>query len=298
MSTTARSPLVEPASGLRRSRGSWRTRLAVACALAVLVVWQGSLRLPAGPDSGTRLNAAARLNSTPPAGASVPMAGDRIRLGTYNIHSGRGLDGRLDLQRTAAKLKRLDFLALNEVRGPAWLGRPDQAEQLGRLLDADWLFAPTEWRWWHDDFGNGIISRLPVRWWQRIPLPHRTSNGCRNVVLVRADVAGRALNLLVTHVEDTDRQAAVSQLQAVVDLFLALEPPTALLGDLNAAHGEPQLRRLLATPGVSDPLAKLPHTDGRIDWIITRGLECTDCGLEPAGASDHPHYWVECRLVR
>ncbi|HEY5314859.1 MAG TPA: endonuclease/exonuclease/phosphatase family protein, partial [Pirellulales bacterium] len=227
----------------------------------------------------------------------APESADRIRLGTYNIHSGRGLDGRLDLARTAANLKRLDFVGLNEVRGRGWLGRPDQAEQLGQLLAADWLFAPTEWRWWHDDFGNGAISRLPVLSWQRIPLPHRTSNGCRNAVLVRADAAGQPLNLLVTHVEDTDPRAAASQLRAVVDLFLALQPPAVLLGDLNAVRGEAQLRRLLDTPGVADPLARLPQPDRRIDWIITRGLECTDCGLEPRGASDHPHFWVECKLV-
>jgi endonuclease/exonuclease/phosphatase family metal-dependent hydrolase len=260
--------------------------------LALLVVWQGSTRVPSGADSGIALNP--WQNTLHPA-ASWPA--NRIRLGTYNIHSSRGLDGKIDIERIAANLRGLDFVGLNEVRGRGWLGQSDQAEQLGRRLEADWLFAPTEWRWWHDDFGNGVISRLKVRSWQRIPLPHRNSRSCRNAVLVAADVGGRPLNLLVAHVERDDPQAAVSQLQAVVDLFLSLQPPAVLLGDMNAVRGEPQLRRLLATPGVADPLATLPHPDLRIDWIVTRGLETTDRGFEPRGPSDHPHFWVECRLV-
>jgi len=261
------------------------------CVLAVLVGWQGSMRIPAGADSGIALNHAAANRP------AAPLPTNRIRLGTYNIHSSRGLDGRSDIGRIAANLHRLDFVGLNEVRGCGWFGQPDQAEQLGRQLDADWLFAPTEWRWWHDDFGNGVISRLDTTSWQRIPLPHRNSRSCRNVVLVSAQLRGRPLNLLVAHVERDNPQAAVSQLQAVVDLFLSLAPPAVLLGDLNAVRDEPQLRRLLATPGVADPLARLPHPESRIDWIVTRGLETTDCGFAPRGPSDHPHFWVECRLV-
>jgi endonuclease/exonuclease/phosphatase family metal-dependent hydrolase len=272
----------------RRRAWQW----AAVGALATLVVWQGSLRTPLGADSGITLHRAASA-----AGPGPATTANRFRLGTYNIHSARGLDGRIDLERIAANLARLDFVGLNEVRGGGWLGQPDQAEQLGRRLEADWLFAPSEWRWWHEDFGNGVLSRLAVESWQRIPLPHRASKSCRNSVLVRARWGMRPVNLLVTHVERDDPQAGVSQLQAVVDLFLSLAQPAVLMGDLNAVGGEPQLRRLLTTPGVVDTLASLPHSDSRIDWIVIRGLEATDCGFEPRGPSDHPHFWVECRLV-
>lgn len=276
-------------------RAAWGRWLAIACALAAFIVWQGSLRRPAGPDSGLEFGHDASIQPPWQTGR-VPSPG-RIRLGTYNIHSGRGLDGRLDLRRTAENVKGFDFLALNEVRGRGWLGTPDQAQQLGRLLESDWLFAPTEWRWWHDDFGNGALSRLLVRSWQRIPLPKRASAGCRNVLLVRALAEGRPLNLLVAHVEDTGPHMPASQLQAVVDLFLALKPPAVLLGDLNATAREPQLRRLLDTSDVTDALARINNADNRIDWIITRGLECVDCGFVAPGASDHPHFWAELKLV-
>lgn len=278
-------PSSPPSRGTRRR---W-LKLAVAAALVLgLVVWHGSRRLPASADSGNALN-----SRTQP--SADERASRRLRLATYNIHSGRGFDGRTDLARIAANLEGLDFVGLNEVRG-GWLRQPDQAEQLASAVGTDWLFAPTEWRWWHNDFGNGVLSRIPVSSWQRIPLPARASRACRNAVLLRSQISGRPLNLLVTHVEDSQPRADASQLQAVVDLFMALEPPAVLLGDLNADRNQPQLQRLLRAAGVVDALEGLPAGKRRIDWIIVRGLECVARGMQPAGASDHPQYWAEVEL--
>src|SRR5688572_7316293 len=85
-----------------------------------------------------------------------------LRVGTFNIHSGRDAAGKFDLARTAACLERFDLVALNEVRGAYVWQAGDQAELLGRRLDMPWLFAPTTRRWWRDDFGNGLLCSLPV----------------------------------------------------------------------------------------------------------------------------------------
>src|SRR5438093_3388410 len=58
----------------------------------------------------------------------------RFRMTAFNIHSGRSVDGRLSLTRTAATLSDVDLAGLNEVRGPSLFGAPDQAAELGAQL--------------------------------------------------------------------------------------------------------------------------------------------------------------------
>ena len=81
----------------------------------------------------------------------------------------------------------------------------------------------------------------------------------------------------------------------MISLYLALSEPAILLGDLNSDAGDPQIRRLLATPGVTDAVGKIlgPRDQPRIDWIITRGLRCVDAGIRDSGASDHQAVWAE-----
>lgn len=226
-----------------------------------------------------------------------------IRLGAFNIHGGKGTDGQRDLDRVANCLDGLDFIALNEVHGQTTLGTPDQAEQLGERLVMAWLFAPAERRWWHSEFGNGLLTNVPVAFWQRIPLPREFDRSWRNMVLVglecrTAKQEPYTIRVLLTHVNrryDAERQA---QLQAVISLYLALAEPAVLLGDLNSTADDPQMQQLLQTPGVSDAVGeKCPtKTPGRIDWIIVRGLRCLEAGVRDDGASDHPLVWAELAL--
>ncbi len=67
-------------------------------------------------------------NLTSSSGTSAP-----IRVATYNIKHGRGMDGVLDLERTLATLKSLnaDVIALQEV--------DDQARRSGGVDQASWL---------------------------------------------------------------------------------------------------------------------------------------------------------------
>jgi endonuclease/exonuclease/phosphatase family metal-dependent hydrolase len=168
---------------------------------------------------------------------------------------------------------------------------------LGRDLHQQWLFAPTERRWWHDHFGNGALTSLPVSGWYRIPLPSTQTRGFRNVVWFVVPWQGHSLNVIVTHL---DRQVdRVVQLQHALGLFLSLSPPTLLLGDLNTTRTDPLLAGFLKTSGAIDlvgPPADPARDDGRIDWILARGLERVAAGSVANEASDHPLVWAEVRL--
>ncbi len=257
-------------------------------AIVGISAWLGSWRFPAGAAAGTNLHAAAALGTARQAGV--------IRVATWNIHSGRGRDGVVDLGRVAQRLAGYDFVGLNEVRGAyAWWGT-DQAETLGRSVNCAWLFLPCERRWGRDDFGNGALSARPAAGWTRLPLPHTRSRGHGNMTLFRLDVAGTPVRIIVTHIDRKDDTAI--QLQAVSNLFLGLAEPAILMGDLNVTAEDPRLAELLGTSGVSDVLAAgagNPAAD-RIDWILVRGLECLSSGLVDHGESDHPLAWAELRL--
>jgi endonuclease/exonuclease/phosphatase family metal-dependent hydrolase len=288
---------VKPAS-CRAPAGRWTRRLTLLAAVALTVVYSGYQRQPCGADAGRRLNG--DVTAAPPrATRHTPRATRHsLRIGTLNMHGGKGRDGRRDLVRTAELLAELDFAALNEVQGAFGWQTAGQAEQLGRRLGLRWLFAPTEERWWHYRFGNCALSSLEVTNWQIIPLRRETSHTYRNAVLLAARHDGAAVHIVATHLERGDEREREHQLRAVSELFLALAEPAILLGDLNTTLADTEMQRLISQPGVHDPLGEAlgaaapPH----IDWILTRGLRTLDAGLIDNGASDHPLLWAELAL--
>lgn len=256
------------------------------------LIYHASLHAPTGPAEGVTLEG--KIDSP-------PSAGSTIRIGTFNIHAGKGSDGRRDLGRVADCIAsgELDYVALNEVRGRTLWKKQDQVGQLGRRLEMGWLFAPAARIWYHRESGNGLLTSLPVSFWQRIPLSRRYDHSQRNAVLVGLRHRGRTIHVLLSHVtrrDDRDRQA---QLRAVIAMYLALAEPAILVGDMNSDAEDPQIRQLLETRGVGDPVGEIlgPEAPGRIDWIFTRGFRCLDAGIRDDGASDHPLIWAELELL-
>ena len=187
---------------------------------------------------------------------------------------------------------------LNEVQGTTWGGLPNQAESLGDLLGAAWLFAPTEHRFWRDHFGNGAMATIPVASWLRFPLPSTGGKGFRNALLLSIEPDGQpAVRVLITHLDRTHDRAL--QLAAVTHLFLSLAPPAILMGDLNTTRDDQQVRRLLARHDVQDAVPAVQGNDnpGRIDWILVRGLRVLSAGIVERGASDHPAVWADLAPV-
>jgi endonuclease/exonuclease/phosphatase family metal-dependent hydrolase len=266
-----------------------RLRLPLLLAVAVLlgIVWNASQRTPSGPDAGAGL---------PNGKEGANPARETLRIGTFNIHGGKGSDGRRDMERVADCLADLDFVGLEEVHSRWPWESVDQAQWLGRRLGRSWLFAPAVQQWYHDDFGNGLISALRVTSWQRIPLPSDPSNP-RNAILATVEYSGGTIRILVTHLTRRNPVRQDAQLQAVSSLFLSLAEPAILLGDMNARPDHPLIRQLRATPGVVEPFGELRQSDStvRIDWIFLRGLRALHVETVDRGASDHPLVWVEVR---
>jgi endonuclease/exonuclease/phosphatase family metal-dependent hydrolase len=275
--------LPPPVSTLRHRR-----RVAIAVAVTLVgsfIYYSGDQRRPVSAAVGRSLEGT--LHKT-------PRDGRTIRIATFNIHSGTGSDHRFDLGRTAEAVKGFDVVMLNEVQGPYFWQSEGQAEQLARLTDNRWLFAPTEERWWHHRFGNAALASANVDRWQTISLPSH-SRGHRNMVLATIAHGGREIHVVGTHLDRNDPRDRAEQLEAAIGLFLSLAEPAVLLGDLNTTAEEPILKMLLDRSDVRDPLRDALGDDvpPHIDWIITRGLKTIKAGINDHGASDHPLVWAE-----
>jgi endonuclease/exonuclease/phosphatase family metal-dependent hydrolase len=255
------------------------------------LLWSGSNRVPVDPTEPLVMLGTGNI-------PNQSLARHTLRIAAFNIHSGKGLDGRRDLKRIAAHLQAFDLVGLNEVDHEFPFESTDQAAVLGKELKMASLYAPTERRWWHNHFGNGVLSRRAVTACHAIPLPGTQGRKFRNAVLVDVEFRGRTVHLLVTHVDRV--QDNQRQLGAVLDLFLALDEPAILMGDLNATRSDPLLERVLAMPDVHDVVAESlpqPPPDDRIDWILARGLRGVAGEFRRSDASDHPLVWAEVELV-
>ena len=258
-----------------KSRGRWAVLFAVVS--VGLIVWHASLRVETGAASGTTIEGEVH---------SVLPERDTLRLATFNIHGCKGADRRRDVGRVAKCLAGFDLVGLNEVRGSGLWAPENQARLLAQRLDRAWLFAPASRRWYHSEFGNGLLTTLPVRFWQRIPLSGWTDSGQRNVLLVVLECGGKPIRVLITHVTQRDDRERAHQLASVSELFMALEKPAVLMGDLNSTSDDPQIRRLLATRGVRDPIGQFvaspPRWPNRLD--SRPGARLRRCGRSRRGS--------------
>lgn len=266
---------------------SWLLLILCLCLLVALAA-AAYVAHPTPAASGEQINA--------PAVWAQPT-GKHFRIATYNVHSGKGIDGERDIARAAEVLRGADVAAIQELHAATHFGRTGQAEQLARMLEMGWLFAPTRTRWFREYRGNALLTHFPVSYWYREPLVDVTGHSFRNLTTAKLELQDRHLWILFTHLHP--RAARGLQLQTVLDRFSSYSP-AVLLGDLNTPREDPQLARLLGEQEIVDAIRvglDDQDPDDRIDWIITKGLQIEASGMTDIGVSDHPYYWVEVQFA-
>lgn len=241
------------------------------------LAWQGAQKAPLGAAAGTSFAG--------PAPASRP-SGDILRVATFNIDGKSG-------DPTADTMRGFDLIGMEEVHGCYPFSSDNEAQILGQKLNMPALFAPVERQWWHDAFGDGALTTLPVDHWQRFPLSNENADSNRELLVLRLQFAGKPLNVLITHLERHDDLE--TELATVISVFQSLQEPAILMGDLNLRPNDSQIDALRKLPGVIDPIGD-SHPDS-FDRIFARGFRSLDSGLIDKGASDHPLAWAELQLT-
>jgi endonuclease/exonuclease/phosphatase family metal-dependent hydrolase len=218
-----------------------------------------------------------------------------LRVMTYNIHSGRGADRKVDLDRIAAVIASYepDVVALQEVDvGRLRSGGVDQAAALAARLGMDARFVACV-EDGAERYGLATLSRWPIEDDRHVMLPSRPGTEPRGALLVWLRWPGRDARVeivnthLSTHLRDRSEQAtALAEAIGTGDVVVA--------GDLNCGKGTGPYRALCihlreTTHRRTWP-ARLPLL--QLDHLLYRGaLRLVSAGVWTAAparrASDH-----------
>src|ERR1041385_2672464 len=214
-------------------------------------------------------------------GTTSIASGRTIRVMTYNIHVGVGMDKKLDLARIAEVINQQhpDLVGLQEVdRGVERTQRIDEIAELARLTKMEYAFA-FNLRYQGGQYGVAILSKSPI-----LATDHHLYLNTREVErrgFIRAEVriGGKLINFVTTHLDYQYEDGRVYEAQQLLAAMKDVKGPLIVVGDFNdvpsgGAYG-------LMHQTFDDAWAQTrPSDDGfsypadkpakRIDYILTR----------------------------
>ena len=178
-----------------------------------------------------------------------------IRALCYNIHHGRGMDGKVDLPRIAKLIRDLDpdFVALQEVDDKTRrTGGVDQTAELARLTGMIGRFGK-QIVFEGGGYGQAILARVPVDAGAVRPLPGEPDREQRIAFAVKGRIHGRETMFISTHLHHIKEEFRTRQVVRINELFGGGPAPTILMGDLNAEPPSPPLKAAKEKWTVAEP---------------------------------------------
>ena len=225
---------------------------------------------------------------------------DTIVVASYNVQTGKSLEGKRDIKRSANVIQHVDIAGIQEVYALSWLNKlgigTNQTNALASPGKFTWLFCPTRLRWLKENRGNAVLSKLPIKSWQIKMLPDQTNNSFRNMTVICFEWQQQNCYFINTHLHTGNGR--LKQLETVLNEFDKYSP-AILVGDFNS---KPDTQILIDYLNNSDSIdsikaASINHTDNeRIDWILTKGWKTESGRILEKGISDHPYYEVTLSL--
>ncbi|MBQ6119066.1 MAG: endonuclease/exonuclease/phosphatase family protein [Clostridia bacterium] len=225
-----------------------------------------------------------------------------IKAVTFNIqHCAVFPTGKIDFDAFAEKILSFDadIIGLNEVRGAGV--REDyqaQAEILAKKTGYQYYFAKATDVDGANPYGNAVLTRLPVKSFETVPIPDPDPHGYDGYYetrcLLKMTLANPAVTCFITHFGlNPDEQE--NALRTVLDNLG--DGNTVLMGDLNVTPDSPVLARLrehmadaatAAEPGAALLSFPSDKPDRKIDYIFTKGnVTVRSCRNVSGVLSDH-----------
>jgi endonuclease/exonuclease/phosphatase family metal-dependent hydrolase len=233
-----------------------------------------------------------------------------LRVMTFNIQHGRGVDGVVDLARTSQVIRDagVDVVGLQEVDRHFGdrSGFVDQAGWLARELGMHVVYGanadldPPQPGGARRQFGNATLSVFPIVDWDNVLLPRSGTHEQRGVLRARIQARGVSWLVHATHLQHDDPAERLVQARAISQLLGTANHAVVLLADLNAQSTTPEVRALIDVLVDSWEVAGVgpghtsasPVPSQRIDYILqspdTRTCAATVLTSTPANiTSDH-----------
>ena len=274
----------------------------IAMTLAVLGFLVIRKARPANNKVGHGFNAAPDISdqSNPVHPIALDDTGEQegvLKLATYNIQTGKNLQGKRDIHCSARVIASAHLVGVQEVYAPSWLNKLgfglSQSEALAANGGFKWLFSATRLRWLREHRGNALFSKLPVGDWQVKMLPDQSGKSYRNLTIANVQWGDKTFHVLNTHLHTRDGRK--QQIDVVLREFSKYSP-AILMGDFNCTASE--LTNALSDIEITDAIAIAdldPQNDRRIDWILVKGFTVEGGQFQDKGVSDHPYYQVNLR---
>ena len=241
--------------------------------------------------------------ATPPGHASSVSLRSKLilRVMTYNIHVGVGMDKRLDLQRIADVISQEhpDLVGLQEVdRGVKRTQGVDEIAELARMTGMEYAFAHNL-DYQGGQYGVAILSRFPIlKTDHRMYLNKREAER-RGMIRIEVNIGGGSLSFATTHLDYQYEDGRVFEAGQLLDFLKDQKGPLILVGDFNEEPGGDAYKLVTAyfgdawvdskakDAGLSYPADKPAK---RIDYIFYRansGVRARKAWTVNTLASDH-----------
>ena len=204
-----------------------------------------------------------------------------LRVMTYNIHVGVGIDKKLDIGRIAAVIsnEHPDLVGLQEVdRGVKRTELKDEIVELAKLTGMEYAFAHNL-DYQGGQYGVAILSRFPIQ-----KVDHRKYENLREAErrgMIRAEIKldRKLINFVTTHLDYQHEDGRVFETQQMLKFLEGVKGPLIVVGDFN---DEPSgaAYKLMQTSFADSWSASKATEEGltypadkpvkRIDYVFTR----------------------------
>ncbi len=238
---------------------------------------------------------AARLPTFPNLGKKT------LRVMTYNIHVGVGMDKKLDLQRIADVInsQHPELVGLQEVdRGVKRTEGKDEIAELAKLTSMNYAFAHNL-DYQGGQYGVAILSRFPIGAIDHRKYENKREAERRGMIRVEVDVGGQSINFVTTHLDYQYDDGRVFEAEQLLSFLQDVSGPLIVVGDFNdepagsayklmlGSFADAWVRSRAKGEGLSYPADKPAK---RIDYVFTRQpdrMRARKAWIVDTLASDH-----------
>ena len=158
-----------------------------------------------------------------------------LRVMTYNIHVGVGMDKKLDLQRIADVIikEKPDLVGLQEVdRGVKRTEGKDEIAELAKMTRMDYAFAHNL-DFQGGQYGVAILSRFLLNNVEHRMFENRQEAERRGMLRAEVDVGGKLVNFVTTHLDYQYADGRVFETEQLLNFLENVNGPLLLVADMN-----------------------------------------------------------------
>jgi endonuclease/exonuclease/phosphatase family metal-dependent hydrolase len=170
-----------------------------------------------------------------PSASEPALAAKSLRVMTYNIHVGVGMDKKLDLQRIADVItkEKPDLVGLQEVdRGVRRTEGKDEIVELASLTRMHYAFAHNL-DYQGGQYGVAVLSRYPIKNIDHRKFENRRESERRGMLRIEVEVSGRTLTFVNTHLDYQYADGRLFEAEQMLRFLRDVKGPLIVVGDFN-----------------------------------------------------------------